>query len=256
MTDGNIVGTIDAAELALYLFFLFFLALVFWLRREDRREGYPLEDDMTGAVQSEGGPLYSAPAKTFKLPFGKGSVTPPTRGREPVDIAARRFENHVGSPYVPTGNPLKDGIGPAAYAERSNFPDQFADGDLRIVPMKNDDHFSVASFRFSRNPIGMKVVGADGEEAGTVTDLWVDRAESMVRYLEIETSGGGVLAPITMAVIHKDSVEVDAINAADFADAPKLETPGQVTRYEEDRICGYFGGGYLYANQARQEPVI
>ncbi|WIW96338.1 photosynthetic reaction center subunit H [Altererythrobacter rubellus] len=256
MTDGNIVGTIDVAELALYLFFLFFLALVFWLRREDRREGYPLEDEMTGLVHGEGGPLHTASTKTFKLPFGKGSVTAPTKGREPVDIAAKRFENHAGSPIIPTGNPLKDGIGPAAYAQRSDFPDQYADGALRIVPMRSDDHFSVASFMFSRNPVGMKVNGADGKEAGTVTDLWVDRAESVVRYLEIQTGGGSVLAPITMAMVHKDSVEIDAINAADFADAPKLATPGQVTRLEEDKICGYFGGGYLYANEARQEPII
>ncbi|TXM99400.1 photosynthetic reaction center subunit H, partial [Methylobacterium sp. WL103] len=29
--------------MVLYAFFLFFFGLVFWLRREDRREGYPLE---------------------------------------------------------------------------------------------------------------------------------------------------------------------------------------------------------------------
>ena len=256
MTDGNIVGTIDAAELALALFFLFFVALVFWLRREDRREGYPLEDELTGLVHSEGGPLHTAPTKTFKLPFGKGSVTAPTKGREPVDIAAKRFEPHAGAGLIPTGNPLVDGIGPAAYAKRSDFPDQFADGALRIVPMKSDDHFSVATFMFSRDPIGMKVIAADGKEAGTVTDLWVDRAESIARYLEIDTGSGSILAPITMAVVHKENVEIDAINAADYANAPKLANPGQVTRLEEDKICGYFGGGYLYANEARQEPII
>jgi photosynthetic reaction center H subunit len=26
--------------------------------------------------------------------------------------------------------------------------------------------------------------------------------------------------------------------------------------YEEERIVAYFGGGYLYANRARQEPLI
>ena len=59
-----------------------------------------------------------------------------------------------------------------------------------------------------------------------------------------------------MAVVHKDNVEIDAINAAEYANAPKLANPGQVTRLEEDKICGYFGGGYLYANEARQEPII
>ena len=256
MFDGNIVGTIDAAELALALFFLFFAALVFWLRREDRREGYPLEDDVTGAVQSEGGPFHTAPIKTFKLPFGKGSVTSPPGDRDPFEIAAKRMDPYAGSPSVPTGNPLKDGIGPAAYAQRADYPDQYADGARRIVPMKSDDHYSVATFSFSRDPIGMEVTGADGKKAGKVVDLWVDRAESIARYLEIKVKGGNILAPIAMAVIHKDSVEIDAINASDFAGAPKLASKGQVTRLEEDKICGYFGGGYLYANEARQEPII
>ena len=48
----------------------------------------------------------------------------------------------------------------------------------------------------------------------------------------------------------------DAINAADFAAAPVPMTPGQITFYEEERIVAYFGGGYLYANRARQEPLI
>ena len=161
------------------------------------------------------------------------------------------MDPYAGSPSVPTGNPLKDGIGPAAYAQRADYPDQYADGALRIVPMKSDDHYSVATFSFSRDPIGMEVTGADGKKAGKVVDLWVDRAESIARYLEIKVKGGNILAPIAMAVIHKDPVEIDAINASDFAGAPKLASKGQVTRLEEDKICGYFGGGYLYANEAR-----
>ena len=37
--SGYIVGSIDVAELALIAFALFFTMLIFWLRREDRREG-------------------------------------------------------------------------------------------------------------------------------------------------------------------------------------------------------------------------
>ena len=33
----------DGATIALYAFWLFFFGLVIYLRREDRREGYPLE---------------------------------------------------------------------------------------------------------------------------------------------------------------------------------------------------------------------
>jgi photosynthetic reaction center H subunit len=34
---------IDGAQISLYAFWLFFLGLVIYLRREDKREGYPLE---------------------------------------------------------------------------------------------------------------------------------------------------------------------------------------------------------------------
>ena len=37
----------DLAALSLYLFFAFFLALVLWLHREGKREGYPLISDLS-----------------------------------------------------------------------------------------------------------------------------------------------------------------------------------------------------------------
>ena len=50
MNAAYIVGTFDVAELAFLLFFGFFIALVFYLNRESRREGYPLEDEDTGEI--------------------------------------------------------------------------------------------------------------------------------------------------------------------------------------------------------------
>jgi hypothetical protein len=78
-------------------------------RREDRREGYPLEHELTGRIETVGGPLSTAVPKRFILPFDRGVVSYPRargEGREPVDIAAKRLENFTGAPYVPTGNPL------------------------------------------------------------------------------------------------------------------------------------------------------
>jgi photosynthetic reaction center H subunit len=252
--NGNIVGTIDGAELAFYAFVLFFIALIFWLRREDRREGYPLEDELTGAIETVGGPLYAASTKSFRLPHGKGTVTAPTQGREPVKIAARRTDVFGGAPYAPTGNPLADGIGPAAYADRAKWPDIDAHGKPRIVPISSDDHISVAPA--STDPRGLKVIAADGKVAGTVTDLWVDRAEHMIRYLSVDTGSGTVLAPMAMALVRHDHVSIDAINAADYAAAPVPASATEITRYEEERVIGYFGGGYLYANADRQEPWL
>jgi photosynthetic reaction center H subunit len=39
---GAITGYVDVAQLALYAFWAFFFGLILYLRREDRREGYPL----------------------------------------------------------------------------------------------------------------------------------------------------------------------------------------------------------------------
>ena len=41
-----------------------------------------------------------------------------------------------------------------------------------------------------------------------------------------------------------------------FAGVPMPVTPGQISLYEEERVLAYFGGGYLYANRSRQEPLI
>ena len=254
MDDGNIVGTIDVAELALYLFFLFFAGLIFWLRREDRREGYPLEEE-DGRLLPDGGPLSKAPTKTFKLPNGKGTHSVPhPDDRDPVDIAAKQREPFPGSPYIPTGNPLEDGIGPAGYAQRAKWPDQDRHGHNRLVPMSASDEITIAPL--SKDPRGLTVIAADGKTAGTVRDLWVDHEEHVIRYLEVDTGTRTALAPMTMARIWGGRVLLDAINADDYAGVPQLSVAGQITRDEEERIVAYFGGGYLYANQERQEPFI
>jgi photosynthetic reaction center H subunit len=258
MKTAYIVGSIDVAEITLWAFFLFFVALVFWLQREGRREGYPLEDELTGHLESEGGFLSMATPKLFRLPFGRGIVSyplPAGEGREPVDIAAKRFEHFHGAPYVPTGNPLVDGVGPASFANRAKWADQDAHGRARIVPLATDEHISVWSG--NRDPRGMQVIAADGKVAGTVTDLWIDRAEHQVRYLQVETtSGKTVLAPMAMASVSAAGVSIDAINAADYDAVPQLASATEITRYEEERVIGYFGGGYLYANAGRQEPIL
>ena len=256
MDDMKIVGTLDVTELVFYAFVLFFLALIFYLRREDRREGYPLEDEVTGRVDTQGGALLAASPKTFHMPFGRGSVTTPTKGREKVDIAGARTFRSPGAPYYPTGNPLVDGIGPAAWADRAKHTDLDGEGRARIVPIGATEHISVHAR--DADPRGMSVIAADGAVAGTVTDLWVDRAEHVIRYLEVDTGSKKVLAPMGMSKVEarKGRVVIDAINAADFAGVPTPVTPGQVTFYEEERIVAYFGGGYLYANRARQEPLI
>lgn len=247
---------IDVALLVFYAFVLFFIGLIFYLRREDRREGYPLEDVVTGRHLSPGGPMHTPSTKAFLLPFDHGIVTAPTHGREPVDIAARRTDRFPGAPYAPTGDPLADGIGPAAWANRAKRPDLDMEGHPRIVPLSSAPGYSVSV----KDPdlLGWPVIGADGAVAGSVSDLWIDKADRLVRYIQLSGSGGPLLAPMMMARVDKRRrrVVIDALNAAQFAAAPRPATPGQITLYEEERVQAYFGGGYLYANAARQEPWL
>jgi photosynthetic reaction center H subunit len=248
---------IDVALLVFYAFVLFFLCLVLYLRREDRREGYPLEHEFTGRLEFEGGPFLTALPKTFKLSFDRGTVTTPTQGREPVEIAARFTDRFPGAPYAPTGNPLIDGIGPAAYANRAKHPDIDMEGHPRIVPMGTALDYTIE--RRDPDPRGMPVLGCDGALAGTVSELWIDRADRLIRYLAVDlTTGGTVLVPMMMADIQRRPRRVlcDAITAAQFANAPRIAATDRITLYEEDRVLGYFGGGYLYATPDRQEPFL
>jgi photosynthetic reaction center H subunit len=247
----------DIAFISLILFFMFFLGLVIYLRREDRREGYPLEEDGNASVlRNPGGFLFFPDPKTFRLPHG-GTATVPNEKRDSRPIAAKRSVVS-GSPLEPTGNPMLDGVGPAAWAERANVPDLTHHGKPKIVPMRVVSDVKIADG--DSDPRGMSVVGTDGAEAGTVSDVWVDVPESMVRYLEVtvKANGSKVLLPITMAVIHgsKRVVEVDAITSSQFASVPKIANPDQVTLLEEERVVAYYGGGYLYATPSRTEPII
>ncbi|MEO1045542.1 MAG: photosynthetic reaction center subunit H [Pseudomonadota bacterium] len=254
--DTVFVGVYDVAFVALIAFFGFFFGLVMYLRREDRREGYPLEHELTGRSDTMGGPLLHDKPKTFKMPFDRPDMTTPTIGKERVDIPAKRTFASIGAPYAPTGNPLEDGLGPAAWADRSDHPDLDGEGRPRIVPIDTVPHISVHPR--DPDPRGMKVIGADGEIAGTISDIWVDRAEHQIRYLEIDTGKKKVLAPMAMSLVKGrwGEVIIDAINADQFDAAPTPKKPGEITFYEEERVVAYFGGGYLYANEERQESKV
>jgi photosynthetic reaction center H subunit len=53
---------IDGAQIALYAFWFFFIGLIIYLRREDKREGYPLESPQG---PREGWPTVP-PTKTYQ----------------------------------------------------------------------------------------------------------------------------------------------------------------------------------------------
>jgi Photosynthetic reaction centre, H-chain N-terminal region len=60
MYNQYFAGTIDITEMVLYLFFAFFACLVFYLQKEGEREGFPLEHDVTGELESRQGLFFPA----------------------------------------------------------------------------------------------------------------------------------------------------------------------------------------------------
>ncbi len=246
----------DLAILMLYLFWIAFAALLFYIRREDRREGYPLFNENSNSYKT-GDFLFIPPPKTFSLPHG-GSVVAPNGKVDDRDHRLDRTSPWSGSPYEPAGDPMLAGVGPGSYAERANTPDMTIEGHAKIVPMRVATTFSIASG--DPDPRGMTVVGADGRAAGAVRDVWVDRSETLIRYLEVELAGGAksVLLPMTFASIDKrqGNVKVNAILSGQFAQVPALAGANQVTLLEEDKICAYYGAGTLYAEPKRKEPLL
>ncbi|WP_439544693.1 photosynthetic reaction center subunit H [Sandarakinorhabdus sp.] len=257
MTNVHLVGGLDIAELTFFAFFLFFLGLVWYLRGEDRREGYPVEDDLHGAEHGGTEPLFFKPPKTFKLPHGRGEITTPTandRDPMPTNVLPRAWS---GEPLDVVGDKLTSGLGPASISQRADYPDLDMHGEPRIVPTRLIHH-PVSVHENDVDPRGLPVFGLDGGKAGTVKELWMDRAESCLRYLEVDLPGGAgsVLLPITMAEVSRRGVISDAITGAQFAKVPRTKSPDQVTLLEEEKITAYFGAGYLWATPERAEPLI
>lgn len=256
---GSLVGSIDVAQMVLYAFWVFFAGLVWYLRQEDRREGYPLEEDVTGRYNKNPF-LFIPPKKTFVLPHGHGTVDAPNFKRDERPLSARRIAPAPGYPIEPVGNPLLAGVGPGSWAERAERPDITAHGDPRIVPMRLAEGFAIAEGEVE--PRGLQVVGCDGKVGGTVADVWVDRAEHLIRYYEVTVGEGRtVLLPNNFVVVRRGrggvrQLYVHAITAEQFADVPVPAQDGIVTLREEDKIAAYYGAGLLYALRSRQESVL
>ena len=226
MQIGAITGYVDLAQIILYMFWLFFAGIIFYLVLENHREGYPMESEgPPGSATVTGWPI-PAP-KTFKLASGK-DVTVPELNRPEPPQNTRRDGGSYGNPYIPTGDLMTSGVGAGAYTDT--------------------------------DPRGLPVIGTDNKVAGKVVDMWVDTCEMMFRFVEVElnaeSGGRRVLLPVPFARIKRDSVKAHSIYAAQFAKVPATKSPDQVTLLEEEKISAYYGGGTLYADPVRAEPLL
>ena len=273
----------DLAFISLYVFWLFFAGLLFYLRREDRREGYPLELDTPGTYKNHG-VIWIPPPKTFLLANGETRQAPDYKA-DTRQIAGQAVDRWPGAPIEPTGeNPMLDGIGPAAYAERADVPDMTAHGAAKIRPLRVLKEFAVVEG--DADPRGYSVIGSDGEVAGKVVDLWIDQAEVLIRYLEVEVPNAAAAAaiadseagaadgesgdapvvartrrtllPMTLSTINRSRqrVEVTCVLAEQFQQAPSTRSSDQITLLEEDKIQAFFGSGYLFSRPRNRNPLI
>ena len=64
------IERLDGAQIALYVFWLFFGGLIYYIRREDKREGYPLESPQG---PREGWPKMPEPKTYIHRPTDGGS---------------------------------------------------------------------------------------------------------------------------------------------------------------------------------------
>ena len=265
MPSGYITSNIDVAQVVLYAFWIFFAGLIVYLRREDKREGYPLETDPRRNLRVQGYPAVPEP-KEFPLAGGETQTAP--RDEAPESVHAAPVAAWPGAPLEPLGDPMAAGAGPGAYADRKDVPDLTYEGEPKIVPLRVATDFFIE--RRDPDPRGMDVVGADGRSAGTIVDVWIDRAEPLIRYLEMElpdrAAGDGeepgettrrALIPIGFADVRarRRQVRIATLQQHHFGGIPPLASPDHVTRLEEDRISAWFAAGSLYSTEPLGEPL-
>jgi photosynthetic reaction center H subunit len=253
METGAITQYVDVAQIVLYMFWAFFAGLIYYLLRENHREGYPMDNGREkGGPKQIGWPVPEP--KVFKLADGR-EVLAPDVNRVDGSYTAQPTHRWLGAPLEPVGDPLLAGVGPGAWAARADVPDLYHGDHVKIVPLRIAADHGVMSPDV--DPRGLPVYGADKQLAGTVKDLWIDRAEMMFRYLEVSLNGGQtVLLPMTFSRIKSKGVFVGAILAGQFANVPQTKSMEQITLLEEEKISAYYGAGTLYATPERQEPLF
>ena len=118
---------LDFAAIMFTVFCGAFVYLVLYLHKEGKREGFPLRHD--GPVDTYSTGVGGLPdPKTYKLAHGQGERTVPGPMPDQYELKAEPTHAHPGAPLEPTGDPMVDGVGPAAYSIRPERPDLTIDG--------------------------------------------------------------------------------------------------------------------------------
>ena len=182
---GELTAHMDVAQVVLYAFWVFFAGLVFYLRREDRREGYPLEAEVPGHFKARNSCWIPEP-KMFLRADGRQGPCPELQGGRAPD---QRAEGR-------------------ALAGRAAHPDGRSDArrrrprQLRRAPRRALHRPLTATIcsprsaspRTSRspsegaNPARLRRGRADGVAAGASATCGSTARKSIVRYFEVKLS--------------------------------------------------------------------
>ena len=258
METGAITQYVDVAQLVLYAFWIFFFGLVVYLTLESKREGFPMEPDGYGKRQKNKstGLLPMPKPKVFRTQYHGDFTAPHSRDDYDAPIAGKAVNAFPGAPIEPTGDdPMLDDIGPGSYAQRIDRPDLTAEGDFKIVPMRVDESFGISSSDV--DPRGLEVKAFNGMSGAICTDIWVDRSEHIIRYLELKTnSGRTVLLPMNLCVVKKGILLVESLLSDQFDKVPGTKNSNTVTLLEEEKIMAFYGAGTLMAFPRRRESVV
>ena len=153
MGTGAITQYVDVAQIVLYMFWLFFAGLIYYLLRENHREGYPMETGRERGPKITGWPVPEP--KTFRHANGHETLSPDLE-RPDGQYHATPAHGWNGAPIEPVGDPLLAGVGPGAWAMRADRPDTDLHGGPKIVPLRVASDHGVASRDV--DPRGLTVV--------------------------------------------------------------------------------------------------
>jgi photosynthetic reaction center H subunit len=261
MQAGTYLTSIDYATVSIYAFWIFFAGLVLYLNRESKREGYPLVTPGKPKQNLVGGFPGMPEPKTFLLANGTTVLAPNPTPAPEREIAMVPVDRTPGAPFIPTGDPMVDGVGPAAYVMRGMHPALLHDdGTPSIVPLRLAPEFSVDAA--DPDPRGYDVLDADGVVAGKCVDVWLDKSEMIFRYIEVavatDTGERTMMIPVPLIRVDGEAraVKVRTLLAKHFAKAPTLSYRDSITLREEDMVSAYCAGGQLYAKPERSEPLL
>ena len=206
---------------------------IFYIQRENMREGYPMEDDDGIRHRPIRGPSLCPPTRRSILPHGrKVTLTVPSgqrRGSVRIMAMRRTSSENNGFPLEPTGDPMLDGIGVRqAWANRrEDAPELDGHGHPKIVPMSKKERL-LTTQPWHRPARDAGCGGRRFEVVGKITDMWIDEPEQtgpLSRDLDLDAKvgvEGKRLVPLTLARIWGGKVKINSIYGKHFATVPTI----------------------------------